>query len=115
MKHDMKLHENPFEMIKSGRKTIELRLYDEKRRGISVGDEIEFTCRALGEKLTCRVTALHIFDSFDVLYRELPLLNCGYTEQDISTASPRDMDAYYSREEQSRYGVVGLEIEVIDT
>lgn len=29
-------------MIKSGEKTIELRLFDEKRQCIKVGDEIEF-------------------------------------------------------------------------
>ena len=114
MKHEMKLHREPFEMIKKGIKTIELRLYDEKRRAISVGDEIEFTSRALGEKLICRVMSLHTFGSFEELYRELPLLRCGYTEQDISTAAPSDMDAYYSREQQSAYGVVGIEIEVIN-
>ena len=42
MKHVMKLHSTPFEMIQSGRKTIELRLHDEKRRLISIGDEIKF-------------------------------------------------------------------------
>jgi len=29
MIHNMKLHPAPFEMIKSGKKTIELRLFDE--------------------------------------------------------------------------------------
>ena len=42
MKHIMNLNDTPYNMIKSGRKTIELRLYDEKRRMISIGDEIEF-------------------------------------------------------------------------
>lgn len=32
MKHQMKLNNEPFESIKNGTKTIELRLYDEKRR-----------------------------------------------------------------------------------
>ena len=39
----MNLAPSPFEMIKSGAKTIELRLYDEKRRAVKVGDTIEFT------------------------------------------------------------------------
>ena len=47
----MKLHPAPFEMIKSGKKTIELRLYDEKRRKIKVGDEIIFTNTVNGETL----------------------------------------------------------------
>lgn len=41
-KHSMNLNPSPFEMIKSGRKTIELRLYDEKRQCIEVGDYITF-------------------------------------------------------------------------
>ena len=42
MRHTMKLKEDPFERMKNGTKTIEFRLYDEKRRKIKVGDEIEF-------------------------------------------------------------------------
>ena len=38
MEHTMNLNAHPFEMMRSGKKTIELRLYDEKRRKISVGD-----------------------------------------------------------------------------
>ena len=36
MVHNMKLNESPFEKIKAGTKTIELRLYDEKRRKIQL-------------------------------------------------------------------------------
>ena len=39
-------------------------------------------------------------------------LPCGYTQDDISTASPEDMNEYYSVEEQEIFGVVGMEIEV---
>lgn len=113
MKHVMNLHSAPFEMIRSGRKTIELRLYDEKRRRISIGDEIKFVSASNSTiSLNCRVIALHKFDSFEDLYNCLPLLRCGYTEKDISTASPHDMDVYYSKENQKKYGVVGIEIEL---
>ena len=33
-----------------------------------------------------------------------------YTEADVDAASPADMDAYYSKEAQQRYGVVGIEL-----
>ena len=42
MKHFMHLKAEPFDLIWNGQKTIELRLYDEKRRSVSVGDLIEF-------------------------------------------------------------------------
>lgn len=113
MKHEMNLHPAPFKMIQSGDKSIELRLYDEKRRKIRVGDEIVFTCTEPPyDTLYTKVTALYFYDSFKELYDDLPLLKCGYTADDISAAKPEDMDAYYSREQQERYGVVGIEIKI---
>jgi len=108
--HTMKLHAAPFEMIKSGEKTIELRLYDEKRQKIKSGDQIVFTNNATGEQLTKTVKMLHVFDSFQELYASLPLLKCGYRKEDIHAASPADMETYYSAEEQEKYGVVGIEL-----
>ena len=32
----------------------------------------------------------------------------GYNEDDI--ANPKDMEKYYSKEEQEKYGVVGIEM-----
>ena len=108
--HWMKLHASPFEMIKSGAKTIELRLYDEKRQKIKVGDDIIFTNSVTGEKMCATVKKLHLFDSFAELYASLPLLQCGYTAEDVDTARPSDMEQYYSAEEQRKYGVVGIEL-----
>ena len=110
IRHPMKLHHAPFEKIKSGEKTIELRLFDEKRQKINPGDKIVFTNNATGETLTKTVLKLHRFDSFEDLYKALPLLQCGYTAEDIGTAHPSDMEAYYSAEEQKKYGVVGIEL-----
>ena len=108
--HSMRLHPDPFEKIRSGAKTIELRLYDEKRQQINVGDIIVFTDTASGETLSRRVVKLHCFDSFAQLYQTLPLLQCGYTTHDIDRAHPSDMEQYYSPEAQKRYGVVGIEL-----
>ena len=110
VEHYMKLHAEPFEMIKSGRKTIELRLWDEKRQKIKIGDTVVFTNTISGEKLKATVLNLYRFDSYEELYKELPLLKCGYTEDDIDTAQASDMEAYYSADEQAKYGVVGIEI-----
>ena len=108
--HLMKLNPQPFEMIKSGQKTIELRLFDEKRLKIKAGDSIVFTETVTGEKLNAKVEKLHRFESFDELYKSLPLLKCGYTEKTVADAKPSDMEEYYSAEEQKKYGVVGIEI-----
>lgn len=109
----MKLKEAPFSMIESGRKTVELRLYDEKRKTIKVGDTLMFTNVSNIEKvLFCKVKDLHLFPSFKKLYEALPMTKCGYTEGE--RPDHRDMEEYYSPEEQKLYGVVGIEIELDD-
>jgi len=111
----MKLHPTPFEMIKSGKKTIELRLYDEKRQQVKTGDNIIFTNTATGEILNTTILKLHRFDTFDELYNSLPLLICGYTTENVEKANPADMEQYYSKEEQEKYGVVGIELRLADS
>ena len=100
----MKLQRQPFEMMCQGRKTVELRLYDEKRSQIAVGDTIVFRCE--DEALSVRVTALHRFTDFAALYAKLP-------HSALGSDDPKDMERYYSKEEQGRYGVLGIEIERI--
>ncbi len=110
-RHIMNLTPAPLMMIREGRKTIELRLYDEKRKQISIGDIITFVnTEDKDDELTVRVTDLYVFNTFDELYKKLPLLECGYTEDDIASASPSDMELYYSKDRQKLYGVVGIKL-----
>ena len=111
MKHEMRLHNEPFELIKSGIKTIELRLYDEKRQQIQVGDEIEFTNRSTDEQILTKVIAMHIYSSFADLYRDYDKRSLGY--KDDEEAKAEDMEMYYSKEEQDKYCVVGIEINIM--
>ena len=114
MEHTMNLYPSPFFKIKNGVKTIELRLYDEKRRKVVPGDTIRFyNSENANETILTKVLELYVFDTFDELYKELPLLECGYTENDICSASAKDMDEYYSPERQKQFGVVGIRIAVI--
>ncbi len=112
--HIMNLNPSPMEKIRDGKKTMELRLYDEKRKLISIGDTIKFiNTENTNDTLYVTVIDLYIFKSFTELYNNLPLLKCGYTEENINTASPSDMEMYYSKEKQNQYGVIGIEISLI--
>lgn len=114
MEHKMKLQAKPMELIKSGEKTIELRLYDEKRRKISAGDTICFeNVENRDDILKAEVLALYVFESFEELYRELPLTDCGYGAENAASADPQDMELYYSKAEQANCGVVGIKIKLI--
>ena len=83
---------------------------DRNADNIRAGDIIVFTQPFSGESVTAKVVKLHKFDSFEELYKSLPLLKCGYTEENIDKANYTDMNMYYSFEEQKKYGVVGIEI-----
>ena len=109
MTHTLRLDTLYFEKIKEGRKTVEMRRFDEKRQKIAVGDTLLFADRADPTHiLETRVVALHRFRDFAELYRAIPHTALGYGEGE--PADPADMEAYYSKEEQEKYGVVGIEI-----
>ena len=111
MVYEMNLQPQPFKMIAEGYKTIELRLLDEKRQKIAVGDVLVFTNTADPElQLRCIVRKLHRFANFAELYAALPLDQCGYLPDELVDARPEDMDIYYPPEKQQQYGVVGIEI-----
>lgn len=112
--HNMQLHPEPFELIESGKKTIELRLLDEKRKLINKEDTIVFTDRATKKTLQTKVVNLYKFNSFEELYKSLSLLKCGYTSDNVDKATYKDMEQYYSKEEQDKYGVVGIEVCLMD-
>lgn len=111
MIHEMRLNKEPFKKIEKGTKTIELRLYDEKRSLIKENDIIEFTNREDNKKLKTKVIKLHKYNSFEELYDNFDKIALGYEENEI--ANPSDMEKYYSKEEQEKYGVVGIEIKLI--
>ncbi len=112
MKHEMKLNTEPFNKIKNKTKTIELRLYDEKRKLLKINDLIIFTNIETNEKLEVVIEDLTRFISFEELYKHFDKVSLGYKKDDTYSAS--DMEKYYSKEEQNKYGVLAIKIKKID-
>lgn len=111
MIHEMRLNNEPFNKIKEGTKTVELRLLDEKRKALRVGDKIIFTNRTNNEKIDVLVTNLFKADSFAPIYEKYSKVVMGYNEED--DAKPEDMEEYYSKEEIKKYGCIAIEIEKV--
>ena len=111
MKHEMKLNNGPFKNIKNGTKTIELRLNDEKRQLLKIKDLIEFTNRETLEQLLVEIENLYHYPSFEELYKHFDKIAMGYKEDE--EANPKDMEKYYSKEEQEKYGVLGIKIKKV--
>ncbi len=106
MEQKLKLRKQPFQSIKNGKKRVELRLYDEKRKGFCVGDDILFTNIETGEELRAKIWKLQKFLNFFELYSAFDKEEIGYRANEI--ANPEDMYAYYSKEEIEKYGVIAI-------
>ena len=102
----MKLQNEPFKQIKKEIKKIEIRLNDEKRKIFEINDYIEFTNITTLEIMFVKITNLYHFESFEKLFNNFDnsILGCGSYEE---------MYKYYSREEENKYGVLGIEIKVL--
>ena len=102
-----------FELIKNETKNIELRLNDEKRRNLKIGDIIEFENRKDNEKIYCRVVQLHYGETFEKLFDYFKYNNISCEQ--LGNVTPELLEKFYSKDEQKKYGVVGIELKKIKT
>jgi ASC-1-like (ASCH) protein len=109
--YQMKLSKEPFEKIASGQKIIESRLYDEKRQQINIGDCVEFVQNdGSNKKTSAKVKALYRYSSFDDLFSDFPPEFFGGVSKEMLI---EEIKNFYSVEEEQRYGVVGIKIELL--
>ena len=81
----MNLQPKYFDFIKDGTKRIELRLYDEKRQSIQLGDIIEFA-KSDNEKFKAEVVGLLRYKSFADLFEDFDisiLADSSMTKQEL--------------------------------
>lgn len=113
MEHEMKLQPEYYNFILNGTKRIEIRLFDEKRQQIKIGDIIKFLKEPeLNESFNAKVVGLLRYNSFDDMFKDF----------DISILSDKSMtkdeliavlEDFYTKEKQKQYGVLGIRIELI--
>ena len=109
MEHKMRLVDFAFKAIKNGEKDIEVRLNDEKRQLIEIGDTITFEHVDTKELLKVEVINLHHFSTFEELFNKFDHKRIGVKEDDDASL----MDSFYTREEQEKYGALGIEIKLL--
>jgi ASC-1-like (ASCH) protein len=108
MLHRMKLRAKPFEQMQSGEKQYEIRLNDEKRQKLQIGDEIEFSkLPELDEKMVVRVVGLERFNNFEDVFAALQYHYPDWMPQEWVDA----MREYYAPDEEEEYGVLAIKIE----
>ena len=113
MTHEMKLQPKYFDYILNGTKRIEIRLNDEKRKKIKLGDKIKFLKETdLKESFEAQVIGLLKYNSFKELLRDYDisiLSEANMTKDELIST----LEQFYTKEKQKQYDVLGIRIELI--
>ncbi len=111
----MKLFKEGFFRIKGGIKIIEVRLFDEKRQKVQIGDEIEFSLiDNPDEKIKTKVTGLSRFNSFRDLYSVFDHKKFGHPDGTCLDDQIKSIRENYKPEEELKYGALGIHIKLIN-
>jgi|SRR5690625_360179 len=114
MDHKMSLFTEPFYSIQNGKKMYEVRLNDEKRRKIKVGDCIEFVkIPNYDETLHVKVQELRTYATFKEMYKDIPfhLFDCeGWTLEEMIDGTFE----IYTKEQERKWGTLAIKIALIE-
>ncbi|MFD2211892.1 ASCH domain-containing protein [Virgibacillus halophilus] len=107
----MGLYSEYFQSIREGKKIVEVRLNDEKRRKIKVGDAIEFIkVPQQDEFLKVQVIDLKSYDTFEAMYNDIPPedFDCeGWTIKEMIDGTYE----IYTPEQEKEWGTLAIMIE----
>lgn len=113
MEHEMKLQPEYYNFILNGTKRIEIRLYDEKRQQIKIGDIIKFLKEPeLNDSFNAKVVGLLRYNSFEEMFKDFDisiLSDESMTKDELISV----LEQFYTKEKQEKYGVLGIRIELI--
>ena len=107
----MSLRPEYYEMVRSGEKDIELRLYDEKRRRMRNGDMLLiYNAQNRNDYIRAKIVRLHIAKSFADLATKISMPRTGFASLNALMSA---IEKFYDTEMESKYGIVGIELEVL--
>ncbi|WP_411953845.1 ASCH domain-containing protein [Alkalibacillus sp. S2W] len=113
MEHNMGLYESPFNSIKTGKKKVEVRLNDEKRRILNPGDTIKFSKVPHNkETLTVEIIELRHFSTFKEMYENVSASDLDAVGQSIDEMVERTYQIY-TPEQENEWGTVAIKIKLL--
>jgi ASC-1-like (ASCH) protein len=111
MEHRMGLYGEYFQSIIKGKKKVEVRLNDEKRRKIEIGDTIEFIkIPEQDETLKVQVIGIRKYDTFKEMYEDIPFeeFDCeGWTMKEMIDGTYE----IYTPEQEKKWGTLAITIQ----
>ena len=111
MVHEMKLNDKAFNNIKNGIKKFELRLYDDRRKNINLGDTIIFhNLNNLDDTISVNVLALLRYPSFADLFADIDYRLCGPANS-LEDNLER-VHTFYTTEQEKKFGILAIKIQL---
>lgn len=108
--HEMSVKTKYYNLLKSGLKTMELRLYDDKRKQIKIGDIIKFNDSSNDKDIfLAKVKNLHFSSDFNNLCDIIKPAQAGFETKDNLIKA---LEEFYPLNRQAQYGVIGIEIDL---
>lgn len=112
MEYRMGLQEKYYNNMKYGNKKIELRLNDDKRKLLNIGDTIYFLLEPERKKeLKTKIVGLTKYKNFNEAVDNISIEFLS-SISDNKEEYLNDLNKYYSKEEQDEFGVLAIEVEV---
>ncbi|WP_163529485.1 ASCH domain-containing protein [Halobacillus ihumii] len=111
MIHRMGLYSEYFKLIREGTKTVEVRLFDEKRRKVNMGDVIEFMkIPEKNETIRVNVVGLNKYETFKQLYEDIPFEDFGNKGSTLESMVNGTYEIY-TRAQEKQWGALAIRIE----
>lgn len=109
--HKLNVQEKYYNLLKSEEKSVELRLFDDKRKLIEVGNIIVFCNNSnKDDTFEAEVTELYSAKNFDSLCNIITPKQAGFsTKKELLEV----LEEFYTVDKQRKYGVLGIEIKLI--
>ena len=108
------LHSDVFDIVSNGNKDIEVRLYDEKRSKLCIGDTLIFLRRPDEiDSIKARVVDLVRFNNFSEVVDSYDMKRIyldGYSKEMYLN----EMRRFYTEEDELKYGALAIIFEVIN-
>ncbi len=108
MEHNMKLTSWPFELIESWKKSIEIRLFDEKRSTINIWDTIIFTkLPKKDSQIKTSVIGLIRYKNFSDMFDNIDIFLFWWTDKKLLL---QWVYQFYSKEKEEKYWVLWIHL-----
>ena len=112
--HEMKIQPAYYEAILHCKKRVEIRLNDEKRQLVKIGDVITFKrTDNLNESFDVIVVDLLYYSTFNDIIDDLDIEIIANKDSDKEDLKDL-LRKFYTEEEEQKFGVVGIKFELRD-